>query len=72
MHTLYLGHSEFEEKQLGIWEFWGHKCGSSQPRGGEGSCDRRHLCVEVGETRPGVPGTEAFGGQGEEGQPANR
>lgn len=28
-------------------------------------------CVLVGETRPGVPGTEAFGGQREKGQPAN-
>lgn len=44
------------------------QCGSSQPGNGEGS--RRHLCVELGETRPGSPGGEAFGGQREEKQSA--
>lgn len=60
------------EKQLGVC-VWAqrHKCGSSQPRDREGSRDSRHLYVEVGETRPRAPGTEAFGGQREEKQPAN-
>lgn len=54
-----LGYFELEEmpeKQLGIWVWaWSHKCRNFQPRDGEGGCDSKHLCVQIGETRPWAP-----------------